>query len=298
MPMDTDITSVRPYAIMINNHRYATPQDGIAKADILFEALAEGSITRFLAVFTDVTAAEDIGPIRSSRPYYLDMTRAYDAIYVHAGGSDDAYIAMKSAKMTRVDGVNGGYEQGQLFYRDSVRRQKGLEHSLMLMPDKLVDYVKEHDYRTEHYADFEYNMKFADESAPSNTSAESIEITFRGTKTTSFQYDPETKLYTASQFGSVMTDALDDSIVSFRNVLTLFARVTVYDSYGRLKTELSGKSGRGFFFSEGKFIMINWSKADADAPFVFTDESGAEIVFGRGKTYIGIVPTDGKVVYD
>ena len=205
---------------------------------------------------------------------------------------------MKSAKMTRVDGVNGGYEQGQLFYRDSVRRQKGLEHSLMLMPDKLVDYVKEHDYRTEHYADFEYNMKFADESAPSNTSAESIEITFRGTKTTSFQYDPETKLYTASQFGSVMTDALDDSIVSFRNVLTLFARVTVYDSYGRLKTELSGKSGRGFFFSEGKFIMINWSKADADAPFVFTDDSGAEIVFGRGKTYIGIVPTDGKVVYD
>ena len=81
----------RPYAVVINNIKAALPHHGVSQADMIYEILAEGGITRCLAVFTDISDVEKLGSVRSARTYFIDLAKAYDAILVHAGGSEYAY---------------------------------------------------------------------------------------------------------------------------------------------------------------------------------------------------------------
>ena len=101
-----DNSDLRPYCVMINNHPDARPSVGLSQASIIYEALAEGGITRMMAVFNDVDGIT-VGSLRSARPYYISMAQAYDAIYIHAGGSEQAYSDIKTLGIDNMDGVRG-----------------------------------------------------------------------------------------------------------------------------------------------------------------------------------------------
>ena len=101
-----DKSDLRPYCVMINNHPDARPCVGLSQASIIYEALAEGGITRMMAVFNNVDGIT-VGSLRSARPYYISMAQAYDAIYIHAGGSEQAYSDIKSLGIDNIDGVRG-----------------------------------------------------------------------------------------------------------------------------------------------------------------------------------------------
>ena len=96
LPVD-EPSALRPYACMINNIIYAQPQVGTSKAAWIYEVEAEGGITRMIAVFSDMDDIPNMGSIRSVRPYYLSIARSYDAILVHAGGSEAAYSDLASS---------------------------------------------------------------------------------------------------------------------------------------------------------------------------------------------------------
>ena len=106
LPSDEDLSSKRPVAIMINNLRASLPQVGISNADILYECLVEGGTTRLMAVVMNYEELGVIGSVRSSREYYLDFAANHDAIYVHAGGSTEAYSQIRSRGVNNLDGVN------------------------------------------------------------------------------------------------------------------------------------------------------------------------------------------------
>ena len=114
---------------MINNIEVATPQEGVSYADIMYECVVEGWQTRLMMVVSEYESLPVVGSVRSSREYYLDFAANHDAIYIHAGGSQQAYAEIKQRKVDNLDGVNMYIPN--MFYRDSWRQQNmGYEHSL------------------------------------------------------------------------------------------------------------------------------------------------------------------------
>ena len=118
LPLLSGTPEDRPIAIMLNNLKGALPQLGVSRADIIYELLAEGGITRMLGIYQSVEGVGNIGSVRSSRPYYLELALGHDAVYLHAGGSPDAYAKIRAWNVTALDCVNGPYE-GTLFWRDA-----------------------------------------------------------------------------------------------------------------------------------------------------------------------------------
>jgi len=294
LPTDNDLSARRPFAFMLNNLKIALPQAGIGSADLIYEAVVEGGITRIMAVYEDVPDIAEIGSVRSSRHYFLDMAQGLDAIYIHAGGSNYAYAAIKSRGITNIDGVNGS---DYIFYRNASRRKTaGYEHSLMALPSKIPEYVEMKKLRTEHKDGYECNMVFTDEPQPDGESAESVTVKFSSTKNTSFEYDSENQIYLASQNGSKYVDALDGEQVSVKNIVIVYAEVyqIAGDTAGRMDTILTG-SGKGYFACEGKYVPITWSKDTYSSQFVFKLKDGTTLNFGRGVSYFGIV-ADGNTV--
>ncbi len=292
LPCESDISAYRPYAVMLNNIRVSTPQAGISGADIIYETLAEGGITRLMAIYQDITGIECIGSVRSARPYFVDIAEGYDAIYIHAGGSDGAYITIKERGITNIDGVNG---TGEVFYRDEWRKKNmGTEHSLMLSPQLLSEYAEKYDLRTEHTDDFNNTAAFTDDTHTGDA-ARDVSVTFSASKETIFSYNEEDSLYYVSQYKNAMIDSLNDEVFAVRNVVIIKTAISVIDSEGRVSAGTVG-SGEGVYICDGCAENVTWSRADSTSQFVLTDGNGREIPFRRGKTYIALIPTTGGKV--
>jgi hypothetical protein len=292
---------------MINNISVAQPQLGISKADIIYEILVEGGITRMMAIFQDVSGAGEIGSIRSSRPYFVDIALAYDAIYIHAGGSPDAYTQLKSTGITSLDGVNG--KKQDIFFRDKDRQKKmGLEHSLVTTSDLIEKYLPQYGLRLVHDDGFACGMVFADDAVPaaaavSPTSpspgaftAEKVTAHFSSSKTTTFAYSTESGAYAVSQYGKAYADGDNNENITADNVLVLKTNVDVIagDDKGRIIVDTTG-SGSGFYFCHGEYEELTWSRNSITAQFNFTLKDGAPLVFARGRTYICIVDDNSDV---
>ena len=296
LAVNEDISQLRPFAVMINNIKVATPHSGISRADIIFETLAEGGLTRLMAVYQDIYDMDTIGSVRSARPYFLDIAQGLDAVFVHAGGSDDAYIAIKDRNIDNIDGVHG---TGETFFRDSWRKENmGYEHSLMLDPSLLEAYCKEHNVRTEHNGDYDTGLGFSDVPALKDpSSATAVEVVFSGAKSTDFSYDDVLGEYVVSQYGTKMTDSLDGNAVKAKNIVVMSAPISPIpgDTEGRVSENLVG-SGKGYFFCNGEVSEILWSKEGYTAPFIYTYSDGTRVQLGRGVTYFCIIPTSGGEV--
>ena len=287
-------TSNRPTAIMINNLNKAVPQCGISKADILYEIIAEGSVTRFMAIFYDLSDVDVIGPVRSVRPYFFRVAQHYDALLSSAGGSDEAISLI--GKMDW-DYLNGIANAGSWFYRDEWRRSnRGYEHSLMTTGENLMKAAEKKGYSTT-MEDVDYGFNFTGEAMTAGESAGEITIWFYSNgKKTIMSYDAESGLYAMTQHGAASVDGNDDSPITFRNVLILEADSHVKDKKGHLEVQMTG-TGKGYYARDGKIIPITWSRESNDAHYVYTDESGNPISFGVGKTYVAITPDGSPLSY-
>ena len=282
----------RPYAVMINNINVAQPQCSTSQCDILYEILAEGT-TRMMAVFSSLEGVGSIGSMRSLRPYYLDIATTYDAIMVHAGGSEQAYSDVKTLGWNNIDGVRG--PGANAFARDPNRMSHGIEHSLFTTGEKIINTTADLNYRTEHnVADYDYNLHFVDNGTPSGAAAQTIEVHFGNYKTTTFHYDAEAQLYYPAQYGSDYIDGNSGEKVGFTNVVVLYAATRMLDNYGRLAVTLTG-SNEGLYACGGKSTHITWERASAADRFSYVKADGSPLSFGIGTTYICIVPTDSEV---
>lgn len=293
LPTETDITQNRPLAIMINNHNASLPQVGISQADIIYEIMVEG-VTRMLAVFQDVSNAGVIGSVRSARPYYIDIAQGYDAIFVFAGASEQAYSILSSRNITRLDGVHGRQSQ-LIFYRDPNRASMAFEHRLVTSGERLTENLPDFGFRLEHEQGFEYALSFAEDGTPDGGEpAQEITVNFSSGKSTTFTYDPNDGLYylrqTIGRNSGPYKDGSDDSQLAVTNVLILQTSISLIpgDRYNRLRVTTTG-TGSGYFVCGGQYIDINWSKENEASQFIYTLNDGSELVLGQGKTYICIV---------
>ena len=288
------VSDSRPYAIMINNTTKAVPQCGISQADMIYEIVAEGSVTRFMAIFHDLSDVDVIGPVRSVRPYFYRVAQHYGAILTSAGGSDEADSLIKNEGYNRLDGIAGA---GAAFYRDQWRKEnKGFEHSLMTTGEKLMKSAEKHGFKTT-MEPVDYGFHFTDETMTTGEAAGQITVWFYNNgKKTVMNYDESTGLYAMYQHGADSVDGNDKSPIAFRNVVVLEADTHVKDKKGHLETQMTG-TGEGWYARDGKIIPIKWSRESNSAHYVYTDSEGNPISFGIGKTYVAIVPDGSPFSY-
>ena len=290
-PMEETCEADRPVAVMFNNLKAAKPRLGISKADIIYEVPAEGGITRMLSLYKCLEDVETLGSVRSTRPYYLELALAHDALLVHAGGSPEAYRDISAWGVDNMDGVNGASDAA-IFWRDQDRRRTmGYEHSMVTSGAKILDYLSEDHFRRQHEAAYAEALTFAEDGTPAGgTPAEHISLKFSYYKTGTFDYDAVSGTYLAGQYDGPYTDGADGTQVSAVNVLVLETSIYVNagDSAGRMTAKLTGE-GKGTFFCGGKSAPIRWSRADRYSPFVYTLEDGMPLALGQGKSYICIV---------
>lgn len=287
----SDISAERPFAVMVNNIIYAQPQVGVGQADWIYEIEAEGGITRMMALFTHLQDVQSVGSIRSLRPYYLSLALSYDAIMVHAGGSPEAYTDCDAYNADHIDGVRDAAANSFAYYRDPSRGAHGSEHTLFLYGDKIPAYADQVGMRRTHQEGYSNGLAFSNDSAAlCPNEAANVKVTLTQSKTTSFTYHPESGAYTGYQHGGDYIDGATNEAIAFSNILVLQTQINAYDSYGRMEAEIIG-SGTGWFCTGGKWVAINWSRADVNSPYSYTTQDGTPITFKPGKTYCAIVST-------
>ena len=287
----------RVVAVMHNNISQAMPQVGISQADIHYEVLAEGGITRNILLYSDISKAPTLGTIRSARPYYVQIAASYDAIYVHAGGSTDAINLISHYGLDDMDALKGSATN--YFYRDSWRAEnKGYEHSLMIDSEDILACAKKLEYPLERPDGVDFGLQFAEDVALDGQDVTSIKVQFsKYGKTTTFKYYGDENLYYARQHGDAYIDGNTYQQISFTNVLVLVADTTTNSDNYTLTIDLVGE-GEGWFSCGGKTVPIRWSRDSETGPFAYTLEDGTPVTFGVGRSFVAIVPQYGTVDFE
>ena len=254
--------------------------------------IAEGGITRMLALFKDQATAR-IGTVRSSRHYYLDYALENDAIYVHWGWSPQAQSDIKSLGINNINGLVYG---NKYFWKDSEIRKQGVgtEHTAYTSIDLLKQATEKLKYRTETDQDllFNYSVDEIDLSTMEGAKpATSIDINYSSSYKNHYDYDATTKTYKRSVNGKAHTDYVTKAQYTFKNIIVYqVANSKVSgDDHGRQNLSNIG-SGEGYFISNGYAVPITWNKASRSAQTVYKYANGEEITLNDGNCFIQIQP--------
>ena len=279
-------SKTRPIAVMINNNHVAWPHAGLNDAYLAYEILAEGGITRIMALFKDKDT-EKIGSVRSARPYYLDYALENDAIYVHYGWSDKAKSDISSLGVDNINGLTAS----SVFWRDS-SLNKATEHTVFTSMEKINEFSKEHGYDRDTDKDLllNYSVDEIDLSKREDAiKADTVFMKYSYYTTTSYEYDSEKKVYKRYMSDTPHVDAVTGDQYTFKNIIITPIETHTYDSYGRLELDNIG-SGEGYFITLGYAIPITWSKDSRSSQTVYKNMDGEEIKVNDGNTFIQITP--------
>lgn len=272
--------SQRPVAIMINNISTAQPvQTGLNKADIVYETEVEGGITRLLAVYKNVNKVEKVGTVRSARYVYIDLAMGHDAIYIHHG-QDPNYAAphLKHTTAFTLSEKNAG-----------ARISNGLskEHTLYAYGEKLWNFLQKSKINTQSNTDSTW-QKFSDKDtsvAFSNT-ANSVTVPFSNSYKTTFKYDSATGEYTRFFKNVERKDYNTKESTTVKNVFVLYTTISNYplEKYRKVALE----SGNGYYFVNGTYTPIIWSKGASSNGFTFKNTDGTELTVNQGSSWVCI----------
>ncbi len=285
---DRDEEYGRPIAVMINNISAAMPQCGIGDADIIYEMMVEGGITRLLAIFNDYSDLELLGSIRSCRPYYVTVAMEYDAIYMHYGQSPQGLTKLES---TGIDNLSGLDAEGNVtYYRYSEREAP---HNVFTNTEMILAGIEYCGYDTEHSAGFESVFTFNEEitALEDGETANKITTPVSSYTTPWFEYNSDDGLYYRFQYGEEHIDGNTGEQLAFENIIIQFAHYTSIDDHDRQELDQVGE-GTGYYANNGTIIPITWEKATESSITKYYDSNGDEITLNPGKTWVTVMESD------
>ncbi|OGH37510.1 MAG: hypothetical protein A3B44_02865 [Candidatus Levybacteria bacterium RIFCSPLOWO2_01_FULL_38_21] len=306
----------RPLGVMVENHKEAMPQSGLSSADVIYEAVAEGGITRFLAIFYCQDAGQ-IGPIRSARTYFIDFLSEYGnyPLYAHVGGANqpgpaDALSQLDDYGWTAYNDLNQFSIGFPVFWRDYDRlgRPVSTEHTMYSTADKLWEYARSSrslsdvDKKGALWSKDFLPYSFKEDAVSSNRgTAQSIHLKFWATMPEYFVdwiYDPTTNLYNRNSGKETYLDKNTNKQLTSKNIVVLFMQeLSANDGYEdniHLLYRTKG-IGKATIFMDGKQIKGTWKKDSKTGRTQISDLAGAPIEFNRGLIWFEILPTDGVV---
>jgi len=304
--------------VMIENSPNARPQSGLKDAGIVFEAIAEAGITRFLALYQEAQPG-NVGPIRSSRPYYLDWTMAFDASYAHVGGSPDALQRIKDIGVKDLD---------QFFNPSAYHRitSRYAPHNVYSGVNQLTDLAKSKGYVTSTFtplarkADQPFKAPApapAPAATPASTPSSTRPTAKPAAKTTAdtrrpvtkidlgisgafynahYDYDAASNTYPRVMGGAPHKDADTDIQLAPKTVVALvMAYGFMADGFHSQYTTTG--SGKMYVFQDGAVTEGTWTKGEPKEQFVFRDDAGKELPLNSGQTWFSVVGDAGKVTF-
>lgn len=283
----------RPIAVMINTHKDARPQSGLADAYMIYEIMVEGGITRMMALYTQDFDEEKIGSVRSSRHNYLDYVLENDAIYIHWGGSDVAYNHLAELKLDRIDGMVYG---GKYFTTDKTLK-RSLEHTRFTSAELIKEGISKLKLRTTTDADYllNYTAEKVDLSKMDDSKiANNITLKYSSYQTVSYEYNSDEQVYYRSMSGQKHTDLVTGEQYHFKNIIAYDVEYKTI-SGTKLQDLQNIGSGEGVYITNGYSIPIKWTKKDRESQTVYTYLDGTEIDVSDGNTFIQIYPTTGEL---
>lgn len=274
-----------PVAVMIDNHPSARPQAGLDRAAVVYEALAEGGIPRFMAVYADRNQ-RSIGPVRSARPYFVRIAAEYRAALAHAGGSPDALILLNSLRMPNIEGIKG--KTAQFFFRSGGFGVHTLFTNGGLL-QRALEFKKFHRYKPTFQA-WQFVADPPVKERRLGKHGATIDLGAGAAYRIGYAYDRRKNVYFRSTGGRPHLDRLTKKQLSAKNViLQLVPKEKVLDRKGRIELKVIGK-GRAVLLQNGFSRTITWEKRSTYGRTIFRDQSGQEISFVRGSTWVTIVP--------
>jgi hypothetical protein len=315
----------RPITAMIENHADSRPASGLSKADVVYEAVAEGGITRFLGVFYCGVSAEEvqIAPVRSARIYFIDYASEYGdkPIFMHVGGANNFSGSGDTAKDVRAletleslgwrvpkgNDFDTTYDSGfPVFWRNYERLDHTVatEHTMMASLDAAFAEAEKRGFaaKDENGDAWDENFvswKFNDDKAQTPTAA-TISFAFWDNKpdyNVEWKYDSANNQYLRFNGGKEFVDLTTKKQLTSKNVVILFAKERGPVDRNLHMFYTTTGTGNAIVFQNGVAIKGTWSKKTRMDRTKFLDESGKEISFVRGTIWIEVVPSGNEVSY-
>ena len=269
---------------IIENSDGARPQSGLNAADIVYETMAEGGIPRFIALFQK-NNSDKIGPIRSARPYFIDISKEYNLPFAHCGGSEDALNAIKNENLMSLNEMR----YSSTYWRD---KERIAPHNLYTSSEKLRDLVKTKGYTTSPKVNINFDKKYwVNQNLPV---ANEIFLKMNRFYTTSYSF--KEGFYNKHMNNTPSLNKEDNSQLSFKNIVIQIASITLRkdDPKGHVDIALIGE-GNGYVISNGRYMKMKWYKPDAKGQTLIKDETGKTIPLNPGNTWWNIIDASTSV---
>jgi hypothetical protein len=316
---ESDIYSKRrPLAVMIENSTEARPQSGVSRADIVYEALAEGWITRLMGVFYCNTPMENIvfAPVRSARTYYLDWVSEYDALYNHVGGAgrcNDDTVDNRAKALCQIGKYDiKDLDQFGIGYPDCYRNPDRLdhpvatEHTMVCFSDNLYKIAEKRGWTNTDEDDVPWDKNFSewkfkdDETEAQRGTTANVKLVFAegyDKYDVEWVYDKSTNSYKRNNGGEPHLDLETKEPISAKNVVVQLTKITgPVDDHGHILYTTIG-TGKAIIFQDGKAIVGTWSKKSRIGRTVYYDAVGKEISFNRGQIWIEVLTAEKQLTY-
>lgn len=316
----------RPIAAMIENHADSRPQSGLSKADVVYEAVAEGGITRFLSLFYCGAAASDvqIAPVRSARIYFIDWAAGYGLkpIFMHIGGANNFSGSGDTAKEVRAletletlgwrvpkgNDFDTTYDSGfPVFWRNYERldHEVATEHTMMASLDAAYTEAAKRGFEAKDAKGVKWDKgftpwEFADDQALSAAKANEILFSFWSNKPeydVVWKYETASNSYLRSNGGATHQDLETKKQLTAKNVVVVFTQEKGPVDRNLHMYYKSVGTGEALIFQNGDVVKGVWEKASREEMMRFKDSKGKEIALVRGVTWVEVLPVGNKVVY-
>lgn len=284
-----------PYAVMIENLPVTRPQSGLSQASIVYETLAEGGSTRFMALFDPDIKIPILMPVRSSRPYYLEWLSEYHALYVHAGGSPKALAMIRDNP--DIVNLNTLSRDSGYFWRD---KTIAAPHNLVISSDKI--FLALNAKKLWDQVPSFRSWLFKDEAALADRGADGKTINFNFSYGKSFKvaykYDQANNVYWRYNSDQPHLDKNTGQQISAKNVIVqLVPQPTIDGEKGRLAIKVEG-NGKAWIYRDGQVIEGTWQKNSRTDRTIFSDANGQEVQLNRGNTWVHVLPVNQAVTYE
>lgn len=289
LPVAPSVNKIPVTGVMIENSTQARPQSGLSNAGVVFEALAEGGVTRFLALYQD-TAPANVGPIRSARPYFVSWDMGFDAAYAHVGGSPDG---LNDITAWGTKDLNQFYN-GSSYHRITSRVAP---HNVYTSIAALNQLEESKGFTSVNFTGFPRKAA----SPAAKPSVSSINITLSGPDyNVSYAYNPKTNSYARSEGGAPMIDANTNQQISPNVVIAIVVPETqgALDSSGAYYSNYNVlSSGTAYVFQDGILTTGQWSKTSNSSQITFTTSGGQSLKLNPGQTWITAITSPSQITY-
>ena len=290
VPLVRGEVTKRPFMMMIDNHPDAYPQSGLNRASVVFEALAEYGITRFMAVFPGELTADDrpLGPVRSARLYFVQWAMGFGAYYAHAGGSPTGLeLAESTDQIINLDALRG--ESSNYFFRVETATRVA-PHNLYTNGTVLQERAAA---ETVPYSrtDVGFRYRLALEESKRGAAQTFSYFFLYDDAPVGWNYDPASNNYFRTRFGKAAMDEVSQAQLSTQNVVVIEVKEAPIegDPKSRIDQQVVG-SGKGILYRDGLREEVTWNKASPEAPIIFLDSNGEDVMFTAGQIWISAVP--------